>query len=150
MKRVVAAAVVVATIVIAGVLALHTSEPVAPAGARVDALLRQCDAAGSSLAPMYHAMIDPARKLATTDRARVLAIVKGQVANVIDGRIAVCERALAIAQHEKRGSAVSAIGPFLDRLRLAHAALGQLIAELQTGSGAGVPEKLAALDATMK
>jgi hypothetical protein len=41
-----------------------------------------------------------------------------------------------------------AIEPFLDRLRLAHAALGELIAALEAGSDATA--KLTALDAMMQ
>jgi len=149
MKKLVAAGVVIAVMIVAAVLAVRTSPQAdTTPHPQLDALLQQCDAGGSSLATMYRAVSDPARRLETTDPARVLAMVRGQIANVIDGRIAVCERALAIAQHDKRGSDVMAVGPFLERLRRAHDALGQLVAALEAGSDA--PAKLTALDAAMQ
>lgn len=150
MRKLIAALAVLVAIVIATLLTLRSGSPPADTTSRpqLDALLTQCDAGGSSLPKMYTAVSAPARPLLSSDPARALTIVRGQVANVIDGRIVTCERAFAVAQHDRRGSAVMAIGPFLDRLRLAHTALGDLIAALEAGSDATA--KLTALDALMQ
>lgn len=150
MKKVVAAGVVIAVAILAAVLALRSGSPAGETAGhpQLEALLAQCDAGGSSLAKMYAAVSAPARPIISSDRSRALAIERGQVANVIDGRIVTCERALAVAQHDRNGSAVTAIGPFVDRLRRAHAALGELVVALEAGSDANAT--LAALDAIIQ
>jgi hypothetical protein len=148
MKKFVAVGVVVVVGVVAAVLAERPGEPpAAPAVPKLEPLLVQCDAGGSSLARMYDTVSEPAHRFVTSDPARALTAVRGQIANVIAGRLAACERALAVAQHDKRGSAVTALVPFVERLRLANATLAQLTAALQSGSDASAT--ITALDAAM-
>jgi len=152
MKKLIAALAVLVAIVIATLLTLRSGSPPADTTARpqLDALLVQCDASGSSFATMYDKMAAHMHDYLTLDRHTALAAARGQIANVINGRLATCERAFAVAQHDRRGSAVMVVGPFVERLKLAHDTLDQLIVGLQAGSDtAAMKATLEALEAAV-
>ena len=136
MKKLVAVVCVVAAIAFATWLALRTesSPPPQTPHPQLDTVLAQCDAQGSSIAVAYDKVSARLSALIGSDRATALSVTRGQVANVIAGRLATCEQALAIAQHDQRGSAVMTVGPFTRRLEVAAAALKHLEAVL-AGSG---------------
>jgi len=142
MKKLVAVLCVAAAIALATVLALHSdSPPKQEPHPKLDGLIVQCDAQGSSLAVAYDKVSARLPDLIGSDRATALAVTRGQVANVIAGRLATCEQALAIAQHDQRGSAVMIVGPFTRRLEVAATMLRQLDLAL-----AGSDDARAALD----
>jgi hypothetical protein len=146
MKKLIAPAVVLVTLVVVTLVVLRTGgeRPPLVAHPDVDALVGHCDPQGSSLSTMYDRVVDKMPAFIAEDRAKALAAARGQVANVIDGRLSVCEQALAIAQHERRGSAAAAASAAVEKLDVAHAALLELEAAL--GSAGGDPAaKLAAL-----
>ena len=135
MKKLIATLVVVVTMIGATWLVLRSSGPPAPdPHPQLDVLVAQCDAQGSSLAVAYDKVSARMQDLIGSDRATALAAVRGQIANVITGRLTVCEQALAIAQHDRRGLDVVRIGPFARRLEVAQAALRHLDGVLD-GSG---------------
>lgn len=148
MKRLVALVCVGAAVAVAVWLALRTSsQPRRAPGPQLDALVAQCDAQGSSFAAAYDRAAARLPELVGSDRATALAATRGQVANLVSGRLATCEQALAIAQHDRQGLVVVRIGAFTRRVAVAQAALKHLEAVLD-GSG-DAPAALADLSAAV-
>jgi hypothetical protein len=149
MKKLIAPAIVVVTLVVVSWLMLRSGphQPAAEAHPQLDALLARCDATGSSLATSYDKIAEGMPAFIAQDRAKALAAARGQIANVVEGRLTVCEQAMAIAQHDHRGSAVMAVGPFVEKLDAAHAALRDLETVLDSGSGDAAARLAALTDA---
>lgn len=149
MRKLIAALAVLVAIILAALLSTRSAPPADDAAhPQLDTLLRQCDATGSSLGIAYTKVSEHMREYLTLDRHTALAAARGQIANLIDGRLAVCERALAVAEHDRRSSALVSVGPVVERLKRAHGALAELMAALQAGSDAAAA-KLDALEDAM-
>ncbi|HSN27659.1 MAG TPA: hypothetical protein VLT45_15310, partial [Kofleriaceae bacterium] len=119
-------------------------------GPQLDALVAQCDAQGSSFATAYDRVSERLPELVGSDRATALVATRGQVANLVSGRLATCEQALAIAQHDRQGLVVVKIGAFTRRVAVAQAALKHL-EDVLGGSGdaqAALADLTAAVHAT--
>jgi len=136
MKKLVAAVCIAACIAVAVYVSLappRTSRP-ERAQPQLDGLLAQCDAEGSSFVIAFDKVAARLPELVGSDPTTALAVTRGQVANLVAGRLATCEQALAIAQHDRQGLTVVRLGSFTRRLEIVAAALKHLEAALG-GSG---------------
>jgi len=125
----------------------------APTLAEGSAALTVCDPGGSGLAVAYDHVAAPLHTYLTTEPSKALDAARGQVANLLDGRIKVCVHALEV-QHAL-GSAFSdprlpKVAPFLDRLHAARNRLTELVTTLQSPQASDAPQKLDALDAALR
>lgn len=136
MKKLVAAICIAAVAAVAIYVSLRPTGTVRPETAhpKLDTLLAQCDAEGSSFVVAFDKVAGRMPELVGSDRATALAATRGQIANFVAGRLATCEQALAIAQHDRQGLAVVRLGAFTRRLEMVAAALKHLETAL-AGSG---------------
>ena len=139
MKKLVAAVCIAACVAVAIYVSMAPSVRSRPDGVqpKLDALLAQCDAEGSSFVVGFDRLAGRLPDLVGSDRATALAVTRGQVANFVAGRLATCEQALAIAQHDRQGLTVVRLGSFTRRLEIVAAALKHLEAAL---GGSGDPK----------
>lgn len=139
---------------------LTQGSPPAPAPVRTTSpkageLVARCTA---PLVPTYEQAVAAVHAALAAEPAKALAAAQGPVANVIDIRLAVCEQALAVRQADRRrgGSGaevdrdITRLMPVLEKLRVAHARLRELISALQSPSGSGAAASLDALDAAIR
>lgn len=136
MKKLVAAVCIAACVAVAVYVSMAPPGTSRPEGVhpKLDGLLAQCDAEGSSFVFAFDKLAARLPELVGSDRTSALAVTRGQVANLVAGRLATCEQALAIAQHDRQGLAVVRLGAFTRRLEVVAAALKHLEGAL-AGSG---------------
>lgn len=108
------------------------------------------------IAVMYERAAEPLHKYLAAEPAKALDAARGQVANVIQIRLGVCQQALALRQAEKpNGSAevyrdIARLAPIVDKLDAARARLDELTGALALPHPADAQAKLAALDEAMR
>ena len=150
MKKLVAALCVAAVVAVAVYVSLQSSgPPPQQAGPQLAARIAQCDADGSSFVTAYDKVAARLPPLIGSDRVAALGVTRGQVANLVAGRLSICEQALAIAQHDRQGLTVVKLGSFTRRLAIANAAVRHLEDVLEgsgSGSGSGSGDARSALD----
>ncbi len=123
--------------------------PKKPTAAEGSAALATCDPGGPTLQAAYAKVAAPVHKYLTSEPAKALDAARGQVANLLDGRIATCVRALEI--EHALGSAIDPrLAPAIDRLHAARGKLEELITTLQSPQASDAPQKLDALDAALR
>jgi hypothetical protein len=150
---------IVAGLAIGTAAVLLTQHPQAPAPVRkpqanAGELATRCMA---PIKPMYDKTAEALHKYLATEPSKALDAARGQVANVIEIRLAVCEQALAIRQSEKAsGSAgpevyrdLARLTPFVEKLRAGKARLDELTQALSSPQPTGAQDKLDALDTAM-
>ena len=116
------------------------------------AALVVCDPGSTSLGLAYDNIARPLHTYLTTEPSKALDAARGQVANLIDGRIKACVHVLEV-QHAV-GSAFTdpklpAVAPYVQHLHAARTRLDELITTLQSPQASDAPQKLDALDAAM-
>lgn len=117
------------------------------------AALVVCDPNGTGLGLAYGNIARPVHTYLTTEPAKALDAARGQVANLIDGRIKACVHVLEV-QHAL-GSAFTdpklpAVAPYVEHLHAARTKLDELITTLQSPQASDAPQKLDALDTALK
>ena len=149
MKKLVAPLCVLAVVAVAIYVSLRPSgPPPQDAHPQLGMRLAQCDAQGSSFIVAYDRVAARLPELVGSDRATALAVTRGQVANLVAGRLSLCEQALAIAQHDRQGLTVVRLGSFTRQLAIANAAVRHLEAALE-GSGSDARSALDDLNAAV-
>ena len=124
----------------------------APTVAEGSAALAACDPGDSGFAVAYDHIAAPVHTYLTSEPSKALDAARGQVANLLDGRIKACVHVLEI-QHAL-GSAFTdprlpRVAPFLDRLHAARNRLTELVTTLQSPQASDAPQKLESLDAAI-
>jgi hypothetical protein len=129
--------------------------PRGPDIAKAGELVKRCNA---PLGVMYERVVAPLRSHLASEPGKALDAARGQVANVIEIRLGVCQQALAAREAQKhRGSAgpdvyrdIAQLTPFVEKLTVARTRLDELIATLSSPNGSDAQQKLDALDAAMR
>jgi hypothetical protein len=124
--------------------------PRRPTAADGSAAIGRCEAGASSLGVAYDKVAEPVHRYLTSEPAKALAAARGQVANLMDGTVATCVRAIELSQSV--GSTDPRTGPiarYLDRLHATRARLEDVITALQSPPGSDASQKLDALDAAV-
>jgi hypothetical protein len=115
-----------------------------PTVAEGSAAIAVCDPGGPSLATAYDKIAEPLHTNLTSDPAKALVAARGQVANLLEGRLQACAQALQITR--SLGSADDPrIIPAIAHIRTSLARLSDVINALQS-NGSDAPQKLDALD----
>jgi len=127
--------------------------PRKPTLAEGSAAIATCDPGGSALPGAYTKIAAPVHKYLTAEPSKALDAARGQVANLLDARIAACVRVLEV-QHEL-GSAfgdprLPQVRSYVEHLHVARARLEDLITVLQSSQASDAQQKLDALDAAMR
>jgi hypothetical protein len=122
--------------------------PHKPTAAEGSAAIAACDPGGPTLAAAYDKVAAPVHTYLTSEPAKALEAARGQVANVLEGRLQACSRALQL--NRSIGSADDPrLVPYIAHLRAALARLSALITTLQSPQADDAPQKLQALDAAV-
>ncbi len=129
----------------------HTDARRPPTVAEGSAALATCDPGGPGLAIAYDHVAAPVHTYLTTDPSKALAAARGQVANLLDGRIGACVRVLEAQQalgSAFRDPRLGEVRPQLERLHTARTRLEDLGNAIET-KAADRAQKLDALDSAM-
>lgn len=129
----------------------HTEGRRPPTAAEGSAAVATCDPGGSGLAVAYDTVAAPLHKYLTADPQKALAAARGQVANLLDARIAACVRALETQQalgSAFRDPRLAGVRPQLERLHTARSRLDELITAIET-KAIDRAAKLDAIDAAI-
>ena len=127
--------------------------PRRPTAAEGSAALATCDPGSPAVGAVYDKVAAPLHRYLTSEPAKALEAARGQVANLLDARIAACVRALEVQQARRQASGVdpriARVAPHLDRLHTARTRLQELIGVLQSPQASDAQAKLDALDAAV-